>query len=193
MALIKCHECGKKVSTEAAACPSCGAVPRVPISKPTNWGRWVLIIGAAWAGIAVYGAINDWQDRRAAKKAEYAEMRRRESLTSAQRVAEDEAKAIQAAIKKENDAREARRLKEAELNRSIRYVCLESIKRNLYDPSSFSEIETVGGANDATSFDVFVTARAKNAMGALIIANWKCSGRLDAENIAVTGVQKYSR
>ncbi len=27
MALIKCRECGKDVSTEAAACPSCGAPP----------------------------------------------------------------------------------------------------------------------------------------------------------------------
>lgn len=30
MALIDCHECGQKVSTEAAACPHCGAKPRVP-------------------------------------------------------------------------------------------------------------------------------------------------------------------
>lgn len=28
MALVKCHECGKDVSTQAAACPNCGAPPR---------------------------------------------------------------------------------------------------------------------------------------------------------------------
>lgn len=28
MALIKCHECGSEVSTEAAACPRCGAKPK---------------------------------------------------------------------------------------------------------------------------------------------------------------------
>lgn len=28
MALVKCHECGGKLSTEAAACPSCGAPRR---------------------------------------------------------------------------------------------------------------------------------------------------------------------
>ncbi|MFK3741402.1 zinc-ribbon domain-containing protein [Massilia sp. TN1-12] len=28
MALIACHECGAQVSTEAAACPNCGARPQ---------------------------------------------------------------------------------------------------------------------------------------------------------------------
>lgn len=28
MALIKCHECGNEVSTEATACPKCGAKPK---------------------------------------------------------------------------------------------------------------------------------------------------------------------
>ena len=32
MALRKCHECGKSVSTSAASCPSCGA----PVKKPTT-------------------------------------------------------------------------------------------------------------------------------------------------------------
>lgn len=30
MALLKCHECGHEVSSEAAACPQCGAKPRKP-------------------------------------------------------------------------------------------------------------------------------------------------------------------
>jgi len=34
MALIKCRECGKDVSTEAAACPNCGA-PVVQVAKAT--------------------------------------------------------------------------------------------------------------------------------------------------------------
>lgn len=33
MALIKCHECGKEVSTEAKTCPSCGATPRTASNK----------------------------------------------------------------------------------------------------------------------------------------------------------------
>ena len=35
MALIKCHECGGDVSTEAAACPKCGAKPR-PQNSPSR-------------------------------------------------------------------------------------------------------------------------------------------------------------
>jgi hypothetical protein len=30
MSLIKCHECGKEISTEATACPSCGANVKKP-------------------------------------------------------------------------------------------------------------------------------------------------------------------
>lgn len=33
MALVQCHECSRSVSTEAAACPGCGA--------PMKAGRWV--------------------------------------------------------------------------------------------------------------------------------------------------------
>jgi len=33
MALISCRECGKQVSTEAAACPACGAPP-TKVPKP---------------------------------------------------------------------------------------------------------------------------------------------------------------
>lgn len=32
MAIVKCHECGSEVSTEAAACPKCGAKPKTKLS-----------------------------------------------------------------------------------------------------------------------------------------------------------------
>src|SRR5437879_4460671 len=35
MALVKCRECGRDVSTEAAACPNCGAKP-APAPKPAR-------------------------------------------------------------------------------------------------------------------------------------------------------------
>jgi hypothetical protein len=31
MSLLKCHECGEKVSTAAKSCPSCGAKPQNPV------------------------------------------------------------------------------------------------------------------------------------------------------------------
>lgn len=48
MALIKCHECGNRVSTEAKTCPTCGATVRISTQskapvKSTRWG-WILII-----------------------------------------------------------------------------------------------------------------------------------------------------
>lgn len=38
MALIACRECGNEISTDARACPKCGAINRQPKSK-----TWLLI------------------------------------------------------------------------------------------------------------------------------------------------------
>lgn len=40
MALIKCHECGAEVSTEAKTCQKCGAKPK----KPAGLTTWLIII-----------------------------------------------------------------------------------------------------------------------------------------------------
>ena len=51
MALIKCHECGQQVSTEAEACPNCGAKPKAKavdgILNKIVVGA-ILLSGAAW-------------------------------------------------------------------------------------------------------------------------------------------------
>ncbi len=54
MALIKCHECGNDVSTEAASCPKCGAKVRVVSSpiQPKNLTPWQIIFGLFF-GVAV--------------------------------------------------------------------------------------------------------------------------------------------
>lgn len=52
MGLTKCHECGNKVSTEAAACPACGA-PVEAERKPTKKKRsrtGCLVLG----GLAIF-------------------------------------------------------------------------------------------------------------------------------------------
>lgn len=46
MAMVKCPECGGDVSTQAFACPKCGAAR---VSRPV-WGR-VLILLALGAGL----------------------------------------------------------------------------------------------------------------------------------------------
>jgi len=46
MSLIKCHECGNEVSTEAAKCPKCGAKVKKPTSLVTK-----LLLGVMGLGI----------------------------------------------------------------------------------------------------------------------------------------------
>lgn len=58
MALQPCHECGASVSTEAVACPACGAPPKLP-GVAANPGRlwriagWTLGLGLA--GVTLLG------------------------------------------------------------------------------------------------------------------------------------------
>lgn len=55
MALIKCRECGHDVSTEAAACPNCGAKPKKRrLRQEITFAQafvWLFLIGA---GIWIY-------------------------------------------------------------------------------------------------------------------------------------------
>ncbi|MDO9100063.1 MAG: hypothetical protein Q7V53_04870, partial [Caldisericota bacterium] len=51
MALVSCHECNKELSSEAAACPHCGAPARAtaPPGQKTNKN----IVRYVWAALAV--------------------------------------------------------------------------------------------------------------------------------------------
>ena len=57
MALVQCQECSASISTQAAACPHCGAKPAKPakVSKPTSRVTWLFValavIGVTGAGI----------------------------------------------------------------------------------------------------------------------------------------------
>ncbi|MEQ1663206.1 MAG: zinc ribbon domain-containing protein [Thiobacillus sp.] len=50
MSLIKCHECGNEVSTEAKTCPKCGA----KVKKPTSLAAKLVVV---LIGIGVVSAI----------------------------------------------------------------------------------------------------------------------------------------
>lgn len=41
MALLVCHECGQKVSSDASACPACGAAVRSVRNKGRSMLRWM--------------------------------------------------------------------------------------------------------------------------------------------------------
>lgn len=53
MALTKCRECGKEISTEAASCPHCGAPMKTAAPKNSNTGMGCL-------GVIVLIAIIGW-------------------------------------------------------------------------------------------------------------------------------------
>lgn len=53
MALIKCHECTHEVSTEASACPRCGAKVRTESGREVS-ALWTLLLGC------IYLAYKKW-------------------------------------------------------------------------------------------------------------------------------------
>ena len=56
MALIRCPECGREISSQAPACPACGyplqtlktppAAPPHALQSPHLWGRVAMVLGA---------------------------------------------------------------------------------------------------------------------------------------------------
>ena len=63
MALTKCHECGKDVSTEAKNCPSCGAKVVKPKEPKKQTSPLVLaIVGIAGLGIVALNAMESLQE-----------------------------------------------------------------------------------------------------------------------------------
>lgn len=44
MALVKCGECGSKISDKATACPKCGAPPSVAKQKSRSYGLWGVLV-----------------------------------------------------------------------------------------------------------------------------------------------------
>ena len=99
MALMKCAECGKDVSTKAKACPSCGAKPKKPTSKVL-----LALLGVIFVGSAGFANFASKDEREAAKLATEREVTRVAALTPGQKAKEAGEKAEQA---KEEAARKA--------------------------------------------------------------------------------------
>lgn len=62
MAMTTCKECGKQVSTEAKACPHCGATAPAKKKSTGGIGKWLLIVFA----IGIVAAVLPKKDRVAA-------------------------------------------------------------------------------------------------------------------------------
>ncbi len=149
MAIIKCHECGKDVSTEAKNCPGCGA-------KVKKQKKPVGIVGIAFTvliGFIVFSVVSG------TKRAEEQEAARQASLTPQQKQAE-EAKKIES--KNRLDAA---------------YLCLDGAKDSLKDPDSakFPDVnEVIVEKKKDGSYHAQFRGRAKNSFGAYMPSVFDC-------------------
>lgn len=146
MAMTKCRECGKERSTEADACPHCGA-------KVKHTSVFTYIVGGLFA-VLVFScvtSINQGDRRREEEGAK--EAARVAALTPQQKAAEQQAVAAKKAA---DDAKEAR------FQRAIQLA--QAVKASMNDPSSFEIVDA--SATDAGA--IALEFRGKNAFGALI-------------------------
>jgi DNA-directed RNA polymerase subunit RPC12/RpoP len=117
MAMVKCTECGSEVSSQAKACPQCGA----RIKKKHSRLQWILL-GVATVGIvSVTLASQNASDETAALAAAL-----QAQMTPEQRAADQAAK-----VKKEADKAK----KEGEFQRAV--TGASALKRGSKNPASF--------------------------------------------------------
>ncbi len=189
MALVRCIECGKEISTQAEACPNCGR--KWP--KRTSVATWIVV---AFLGFGVLMGIfanisnSSKRDEQQATqaKAEEAYAARLAAMTPAQRAAEikhDADMAAQIAMVTKANA-------EAD---GARYACKDFVKRSLNDPDAaqFDDasdyyIERQSGGR----FLVQVKMRAKNGFNALRHIAVNCVTRRSGENWVAISVKQIT-
>lgn len=168
MALIKCKECGKEISSQAESCPNCGR--KKP--KSTSVLTWII------AGILVCGVISAISE--SGKKDE-------------QVAAEAQAKAVQLAAmtpeqraaQVKHDADMVAMKTEVEEANTARYACQEFVKRSLNDPDA-AQFDPASGyfiqRQAPGKYRVEVTVRAKNGFNALRHIAVNCITQKSGEN-----------
>ena len=186
MALIKCTECGKDVSTEAKKCPSCGAKVKLP-KKPTSPFLKYLLIGVF--GVSVIGAFIGNQDNRDAKKADDDKLAAMSPEQRSAALAQRQAAAASAAAIA--NAKKAAQEKAAAESEALRHdigmaevTCSMLFEKRAHDPSSVEWIRDERKFNFTSKDMKHATSvqgvRAKNAMGGLIKGVVKCALVKDA-------------
>lgn len=166
MALITCKECGAQVSTQAKACPKCGAPIAVSLAKPRSMFLWI-VIPVVLAFFAIGQVSNFLKEREAAQRAEnqrIADNGIRGHMTpeeftqyKAREAAEKKAK-VDAAEKKET----------MKLVRQIALSTIESdVKSVLNDPDSarFGAKQIRENPKAQTGFVACGYVNARNALG----------------------------
>lgn len=88
MALVKCGECGSKISDKATACPKCGAPPSVAKQKSRSYGLWgvfVLLLLSGFVSSAVSNCSAEKQQQAKAQAEAQERQARRQVFAEAQK------------------------------------------------------------------------------------------------------------
>jgi len=146
MALVKCKECGKDVSTKAAACPNCGA----KVKKPSGLGTTVIVILVSVVVMVIVFGNEDPGKANNATQASAATPAK--PLTQAEQAAADAAKAEADAKKKKAD--------ETVFRAQIGAKVLKSAMR---DPDSLKFASVLAMESGAVCYEY----RARNGFGGM--------------------------
>jgi hypothetical protein len=155
MAIRNCRECNKAISTDAIACPNCGA--KQP--KKTSLTTWLV---GGLLSLVVGSCVISQTQRNSEKEAALAttqavESKRIAALTPAQKLAEEEKKkATEKATKEENEKFAARA--------TFALVGAKQLKASAKDPATF-EFQSIYLAKDGSACYEY---RAKNSFGAIL-------------------------
>lgn len=158
MALIKCHECGQRVSTEAETCPHCGAKPKAKTSTaPLDGILNKIVVGAILLGLSIWG-FNYLSTPKPSKPEPYSPV----STNAA-----PEAPPAPVVMPSQKEMAEAIEKREAAGRESAHQFAmvvmyLRSLKESMREPSSFDP-EIVLANSDASL--ICVQYRGKNGMG----------------------------
>lgn len=173
MALTKCKECGKEISTEAGSCPHCGA-------KPAKTSGCALVF-AAFVLMAVFGSIATTCKK---NEAQNAAVEKRAALTPSQRAAEDGRKAAEAVVKTKED-----------LLATAKYACRQAVEERLHDPSGAEWAryrDFLAEEHASGIYHVQLSVRAKNAFNAIRLATFNCVLRASGDTWYTVSVTQQS-
>jgi len=206
MALIRCHECKSEVSTEAKACPKCGATVRKPTSKIMRTASLVLVViplGLGFMGMLVgnqYSASKANDEAATATAAAKKERDRRAALTPDQRASEDKTRAdanarrVEAAAKQADvDKKQAALVAAKHLKELAPFMCQELAKRSLRDPESahFNDDAFLEQRKDG-QIHTQVGVRAKNGFGGYTISTMDCVFKVAGGQLIPTKVKEIT-
>lgn len=139
MTLIKCRECGNEVSTEATACPKCGAKVKYkkPMSRTAKMLGGLLVVSVIAGMVASNTAVETRKATDAARQA---------ALTPEQKAQEEAAKAKRTA------------------QIQLAAAGALSLKKGMKDPSAFELTSLVLKSEGTGCYEY----RAKNSFGAIL-------------------------